>query len=84
MKNISIFIKKRCDVEKNNNIVEAFTQRKIYIPIMTFDVFKYTIKKYREMSKSWSQSSYLPADCIYLQACYKAIYRITKLPMITE
>lgn len=51
VKNISIFIKKRCDVEKNNNIIEAFTPRKLYIPFMGFDTFKYTIKKYREKSK---------------------------------
>ncbi len=51
---------------------------------MSFDVFKYTIKKYREMSKQWPQSSYLPADGIYLQACYKAVYRITQLPPFTE
>lgn len=25
LKNINVFIKKRCDVAKNNNIVEAFT-----------------------------------------------------------
>ena len=51
LKNVNIFIKKRCDVAKNNNIVEAFTPQKIFIPSMSFDVFKYTIKKYREMSK---------------------------------
>lgn len=25
LKNVNIFIKKRCDIAKNNNIVEAFT-----------------------------------------------------------
>lgn len=34
IKNINIFIKKRCDVDKGNNIVEAFTPRKLYIPYM--------------------------------------------------
>lgn len=34
IKNINIFIKKRCDVDKVNNIVEAFTPRKLYIPYM--------------------------------------------------
>lgn len=47
----NVFIKKRCDVNKIDNVVEKFEKQKLEIPQITFDQFKYTLKKYREKSK---------------------------------
>ena len=53
------------------------------IPHWTFKEFKIKMMLYREVSKRWENSSYLPRDCIYLQSCYRQLFQL-ELPTFSK